>query len=75
MTQEQMAQAAILFIQVGYRVLATRVLMFIALFAAIGLFAWAMNRETYTALAVAIAYSVIVVLPILHKLPKETLND
>lgn len=72
MTQEQLAQAAVLFIQMGYRVLAQRVLLFLAFLGAIGLFSWAMYLGTALSLVAACAYAALILWPILRATPKES---
>lgn len=61
----QLAQASLQFIQMGYRVLSLRVMQFVALFAAIGLFALALAQQSLVSLGVAAAFSVLIFLPVL----------
>lgn len=61
----QLAQASLQFIQMGYRVLSLRVMQFVALFAAIGLFSLALWQQSLVSLGVAAAFSVLIFLPVL----------
>lgn len=59
-------------LRITYGVLAQRVLLFLALSMAFGLFCWALATGTWLSLALAATFAVLVFLPILLRSKKET---
>jgi hypothetical protein len=65
-------------IEVGLRILSTRIQALVALCATTGLFGWAMFLQTWMALAIAAAFAVTVFLPVLttaRRKPEVSSNE
>lgn len=62
-------------LRLTYKVLASRVFLFLALFMTFGLFCWALAEATWVALALSGTFAVLVFLPILFRCASKESSD
>jgi|APFre7841882630_1041343.scaffolds.fasta_scaffold619025_1 hypothetical protein len=63
---ESQVKALLLFINAGTKVLSARVLLFVTLFLTFSLFCWALYLPGYERITTAVAFAVLVFLPVIR---------